>query len=165
MGRVALPVNEITENVKEKIVTAVERNKPRIIKSAAKAIEFEIKKYTSTAIDGYYMFPQGRIYERTGTFDDMKNSVKIEVEGNSIYASIGDDMSSYPGMFGMSLDGDVAWNYMFEQGEHGHGKYNIGYSMPPIQYVQNKIDSGMIQKKVDEIATKEVVKIVEEVKF
>lgn len=133
-------LNEIMADFKKKIEDVIPTIPPKI----ATDLEPEFKKIISTAIDGFYYFPQGKFYKRTGNFNSVKDSVRVYGTSSSLVIYVGEDtMSSYPGMFNQPLDASTAFDYFYMNGEHGHGKWNIGYSYSPDKYVEDQ--SGYIE--------------------
>lgn len=134
-------LNQIMEDFNKKIVTSI----PLITSQIALDLEPKFKEIVSTAIDGFYMNAQPKVYNRTGNFDNMKNSVKVSSTPRSIIIEVGEDtMSDYPGMYNQSLDASTAFDYFYMNGEHGHGKWCIGYSYPPDEYVESQLNSAEI---------------------
>ena len=70
-------------------------------------------------------------------------------------------MDSYAGWFGQTLQSSTAFDYMFMNGQHGHGQWMMRQSLPPYMYVERDIESGfgerlgdIVNKKIDEILRK-----------
>lgn len=65
-------------------------------------------------------------YERTYNFMKILDSTKTRGKGNVLRFSVDSGaMDSYVGWFGQSLQPSTAFDYMFMDGEHGHGKWMI----------------------------------------
>ena len=59
------------------------------------------------------------------------------------------------------LNASIAFDYMFMNGEHGHGKWMMHRSLPPYMYVERDIESGfggrldkIINSRIEEILRK-----------
>ena len=138
-------LNDIMNEYKNKVIQSI----PKMTQQIAIDLEPQFKEIVSTAIDGFYMNAQPKMYDRTGNFDSIKDSVKVSASRNEVTIHVGEEnMSSYPGMFGQALDSSTAFDYFYLNGEHGHGKWNIGYSYPPFQYVEDKLNSIEVQNVI-----------------
>ena len=101
-------------------------------------------------------------YERTYNFMKILDNTKTRGERN-ILSFIVDSgsMDSYPGFYGNSLQPSTAFDFMFMNGEHGHGKWMMHRSLPPYMYVERDIESGfggrldtIINNRIEEILRK-----------
>lgn len=101
-------------------------------------------------------------YERTYNFMKILDNTKTRGERN-ILSFIVDSgsMDSYPGFYGNSLQPSTAFDFMFMNGEHGHGRWMMHRSLPPYMYVERDIESGfggrldkIINNRIEEILRK-----------
>ena len=101
-------------------------------------------------------------YERTYNFMKILDNTKTRGKRN-ILSFIVDSgsMDSYPGFYGNSLQPSTAFDFMFMNGEHGHGKWMMHRSLPPYMYVERDIERGfggrldkIINNKIEEILRK-----------
>ena len=101
-------------------------------------------------------------YERTYNFMKILDNTKTRGKRN-ILSFIVDSgsMDSYPGFYGNSLQPSTAFDFMFMNGEHGHGKWMMHRSLPPYMYVERDIESGfggrldtIINNRIEEILRK-----------
>ena len=81
--------------------------------------------------------------------------------GNTYDASREDGKYSNKKGNHQELNASIAFDYMFMNGEHGHGHWMMHRSIPPYMYVERDIESGfngrldkIINKRVDEILRK-----------
>lgn len=82
-------------------------------------------------------------YERTYNFMRILDSTKTKGKGKVITMSVdSSEMNPYPGWFGNQLQPSTAFDYMFMNGEHGHGKWMMHQSLPLYMYVDRDIMSG-----------------------
>ena len=145
MPSIRSELEAIMNEWKAKVEAAI----PQMCAEIAKELEPEFKRIVSDAIDGFYFYPQGQVYNRTGNFDSAKNSTKVYASGTSIIIHVGEEtMSSYLGAYGKPLDPSTAFDFFYMQGEHGHGWMNIGYSYPPYQYVESQLNSAKIDRLI-----------------
>ena len=64
-------------------------------------------------------------------------------------------MSNYPGWYNKELYASTAFDFMFMNGEHGHGRWQKAISSPsPYLYVDSQIQSGFDGKAYDIINKK-----------
>lgn len=101
-------------------------------------------------------------YERTYNFMKILDSTRTRGKGNILRFSVDSGaMDSYVGWFGQSLQPSTAFDYMFMDGEHGHGKWMMHQSLPPYMYVERDIESGfggrldkIVNNRIDQILRK-----------
>ena len=61
-------------------------------------------------------------------------------------------MDTYPGWLGQPLNIATAFDYMFMNGEHGHGRWMMHQSIPPFEIVDKDFQNGFgghVQKIID----------------
>ena len=101
-------------------------------------------------------------YERTYNFMKVLDNTKTRGKRN-ILSFIVDSgsMNSYSGFYDNSLQPSTAFDFMFMNGEHGHGKWTMHRSLPPYMYVERDIESGfggrldkIINNRIEEILRK-----------
>ena len=101
-------------------------------------------------------------YERTYNFMKVLDNTKTRGKRN-ILSFIVDSgsMNSYSGFYDNSLQPSTAFDFMFMNGEHGHGKWMMHRSLPPYMYVERDIESGfggrldkIINNRIEEILRK-----------
>ena len=99
---------------------------------------------------GDYTSQSKQKYIRTNNFINSAKS-NWSTNGANSHIEIGEGMKDYPGFsWGNSLDADVAWQYNFEEGEHGHGKYLKATTEPsPYETMQNYVDNNFDGKLID----------------
>jgi len=101
-------------------------------------------------------------YERTYNFMKILDSTRTRGKGNVLHFSVDSGaMDSYVGWFDQSLQPSTAFDYMFMDGEHGHGKWMMHQSLPLYMYVERDIESGfgsrldkIINNRIDQILRK-----------
>lgn len=111
-----------------------------IASEVSKELDPRLKEVVNNSINLFYsQRPVGVKYDPTGNLKNITGEIKVE--GYEIYARIhGDEMSAYPGFWGDPLDAGTAYTFMFEGGEHGHGRFYRGGTSPtPLQDVKNNV--------------------------
>lgn len=140
----------------------------------AKAIAPEVNKLfresVGWAIYDWYDSYDPKMYKRTNNFLGIIDTAKTVSSGDILTMSVdASSMHDYPGFeyppyecyVRESLLADYAFDFMFLNGEHGHGRWMMKQSMPPFQCVdQDVFDEfggrvqGIINKKIPEILFK-----------
>ena len=140
-----------------------------------------LKDSVKTSLVDWYDDYTPVTYERTYNLMKIVNGSRASGKGNliSMYVDSG-YMSNYLGWNGgtynntysipnkgkesysnQRLNASIAFDFMFMNGEHGHGKWQKKISTPPYLYVDAEINSGfggkvydIIDKKIEEILRK-----------
>ncbi len=98
-------------------------------------------------------------YERTNNFMRILESTRTSAKGNLITMTVdSDSMNSYPGFFNQSLQPSTAFDFMFMNGEHGHGHWMMHQSTPSYLYVESEIYSGF-KGKVNKVINNTIERI------
>lgn len=105
-------------------------------------------------------------YVRTQNFMNVYNSAYTSANGNILTLQVDSSrMNDYPGFSRLpyptyekqSLQANTAFDYMFVNGEHGHGCWMMHQSIPPFDRVDRDFQSGFggrVQKIIDNRAKK-----------
>lgn len=126
----------------DRIIKELDNISNKVAKEAAPKINKLFKKSVHYAITDFYTSYAPVSYERTYNFNRVTETAKTTVSKNIITLSVDNSlMNDYPGFFGQSLSRDTAFSFMFENGEHGHGRYLMAVSTPPLTQIENDIDS------------------------
>lgn len=95
------------------------------------------------AMTDFYNGYSPTYYKRTNNLMGLANNRQINVSGNSIIMTVSSDsMSDYPGAFKTPLSASTAFNFMYENGEHGHGMWHMATSEPPDMLVEQDLMDG-----------------------
>lgn len=121
-----------------------------------------LKESVRFALIDWYNDYEPDSYKRTYNFMKILDSTKTRGRGNILSFCIDSgSMDSYPGFWGQPLRPSKAFDYMFMNGEHGHGVWMMHQSLPPYVYVERDIESGfggrlddIINKRIDKILRK-----------
>ena len=143
----------------EKQVKNLEKN---IANKVAPNINKLFIRSVERAIQNWYNDYSPRYYIRTGNFMNVVKSAKTRGNGNILRMSVDSGyMDNYHGWYGYSfgntynitprkistfngqkLNSSMAFDFMFVQGEHGHGDLLAHKSIPPYLYVERDIEDG-----------------------
>ncbi len=121
-----------------------------------------LKESVRFSLIDWYNDYDPKSYERTYNFMKILDNTKTKGKGNRLTMTVDSGvMNSYPGFWGQKLQPSTAFDYMFMNGEHGHGRWMMHRSLPPYMYVERDIESGfggqldkIINKKIEEILRK-----------
>ena len=129
-------INKIEKDVNDAMKKALKKSVPELKKV------FEKSVYNSTM--DFYNSAHPKYYKRTYEFQNVMNSTFVLAENDGFYLSVDSgSLNDYPGFSSKNpLNTDTAFDFMFLRGEHGHGIYSIGTTIPPVTLVDNDIASG-----------------------
>lgn len=129
-----------------------------------------LKESVRYSLIDWYNDYEPNMYKRTYNFMKILDSIRTSGKGNILTLSVdssamnpyqGFDEPPYKGYEKQLLNTGTAFDYMFMNGEHGHGHWMMHRSIPPYMYVERDIESGfngrldkIINKRVDEILRK-----------
>lgn len=129
-----------------------------------------LKESVRYSLIDWYNDYEPQTYKRTYNFMKILERTRTSGNGNILTFSIdssamnpyqGFDEAPYKGYERQPLNTGTAFDFMFMNGEHGHGRWMMHQSLPPYMYVERDIESGfggrldrIINKRVDEILRK-----------
>lgn len=151
--------NNLYSDLKKKL----DRIENHIAEEVAPQVNELLKESVRYSLIDWYNDYEPKIYERTYNFMKILDDTRTSGKKNVLTMSIGSSaMNSYSSFFGgKSLEPSTAFNYMFMNGEHGHGRYMMHRSLPPYMYVDRDISTGwdgrlnkIVNKKIEEILRK-----------
>lgn len=98
-------------------------------------------------------------YRRTNNFMNVANSSRTSGYGNTIiFTANSGSIGIYPGWYGKPLSPSAGFDFMFMNGEHGHGFLQKATSTPPYMLVDEAIQTefygeaqSIIEQAVGEI--------------
>lgn len=139
------------------------RIKNHIAEEVAPQVNNLLKESVSYSLIDWYNDYEPKTYERTYNFMKILERTRTIGKGNILTFSIDSSaMTPYQG-FNKSqpLNTGTAFDYMFMNGEHGHGRWMMHRSLPPYMYVDRDISTGwdgrldkIVNKKIEEILRK-----------
>ena len=101
-----------------------------------------------------------KILDRTRT-SGKRNILTLSVDSGAMNSYQGFDEPPYKGYEKQSLQPSAAFDFMFMNGEHGHGHWMMHRSIPPYMYVDRDIMTGwngrldkLINDRIDKILRK-----------
>lgn len=151
--------NNLYSDFKRKL----DRIENHIAEEVAPQVNELLKESVRYSLIDWYNDYEPRAYERTYNFMKILDDTRTSGRKNILTMSIGSSaMNSYPSFFGgNSLQPSTAFDFMFMNGEHGHGRYMMHRSLPPYMYVDRDISTGwngrldkIVNNKIEEILRK-----------
>lgn len=139
----------------------------KVESNLAQAVAPEINELFKQAVYGslikWYSDSSPDMYKRTYNFYSVYRTATTTGKGKTLIMQADSSlMNDYPG-FKSPLDADVGFDYMFMNGEHGHGRWQKAITSPPFDYVKKEIENGfggqaqeIINRKVKELLMKGV---------
>lgn len=98
------------------------------------------------ALADYYGSYDPKYYRRTNNFMSVTTTTKSVGSGNSVTFTVdSSSMSDYPSMLGNwyeDLYAASGFDFMYMNGEHGHGRFLKATSIPPDFLVAEDVESG-----------------------
>ena len=150
---------------KGKLTDFILKDVKQVEKQLAKEVTPEINKlFKESVYDSliqWYSEYSPNIYQRTNNFMNVYKSVNTSCRGNILTMRVdssfmndylGFDIPPYPTYERQTLSADTAFDYMFMNGEHGHGRWMIYQSIPPFDRVDRDFRTGFggrVQKIID----------------
>ena len=140
----------------------LDRIENHLAEEVAPQVNELLKESVGFSLVDWYNDYTPQSYKRTYNFMKILDNTKTRGERN-ILSFIVDSgsMDSYSGFYGNSLQPSTAFDFMFMNGEHGHGKWMMHRSLPPYMYVERDIESGfggrldkIINNRIEEILRK-----------
>lgn len=137
--------------------------KTHIAEEIAPQINKLLRESVSYSLIDWYNDYEPKKYKRTYNFMNTLNNTWTKGKGNLLTMIVDSgSMNAYPSFSGgKSVEPSKAFDFMFINGEHGHGRYMMHRSLPPYMYVDRDISTGwdgraskIINKKMDEILRK-----------
>lgn len=151
--------NNLYSDLKKKL----DRIENHIAEEVTPQVNELLKESVRYSLIDWYNDYEPKTYERTYNFMQILDDTRTSGKKNVLTMSIGSSaMNSYPSFFGgKSLQPSTAFDFMFMNGEHGHGRYMMHRSLPPYMYVDRDISTGwdgrldkIVNKKIEEILRK-----------
>ena len=140
------------------ILGDVKKAEKQLAKEVAPEINNLFKESVYNSLIEWYRDYKPQSYERTNNFLNVYQSAKTTVNGNILNLQANCFlMDTYSGWFGQPLNIATAFDYMFMNGEHGHGRWMMHQSTPPFEIVDRDFQTGFngcVQKIINERAKK-----------
>ena len=135
------------------LIKKLNRIKNHLAEEIASDVNELLKESVRLALIDWYNDYDPKMYKRTYNFMKILDNTKTSGKGNLITMFVDSgSMDSYMGFWGQSLQPSTAFNFMFMNGEHGHGRWMMHQSLPPYIYIDADISDGFggrINKVID----------------
>lgn len=140
------------------VLKDVKQKEQQLTRMAAPEIHKLFKESVYDSLIDWYSDYTPFYYSRTNNFMNIFQSAKTMVSGNLLIMQVDSSlMMDYAGWFGQMLDASAAFDFMFMNGEHGHGRWMMHQSIPPFHIISKDFESGFegrVQKIIDDKAKK-----------
>lgn len=158
------------------IMADVKKKEKQLAKKVAPEINQLFKESVHNSLIDWYSDYSPMTYERTNNFMKILDSTRTRCKGNILHFSVDSGaMDNYIGWAGygwgntydatredgkysnkkgnhQKLNASLAFDYMFMNGEHGHGRWMMHQSTPPFEIIDRDFQSGFgghVQKIID----------------
>ena len=140
------------------ILKDVKTAEKQLAKEVTPEINELFKDSVAKSLLAWYSDYTPRDYIRTNNFMDVYRTANTTVNNNVLTMTVDHSMMfDYPGWGKTSLSSDTAFDFMFMNGEHGHGHWMMYQSTPPFEVIDRDFQSGFggrVQKIIDNKARK-----------
>ena len=140
---------------KGKLTDFILKDVKQVEKQLAKEVAPEINKlFKESVYDSliqWYSEYSPNIYQRTNNFMNVYKSANTLCRGNILTMMVdssfmndylGFDIPPYPSYERQTLYANTAFDFMFMNGEHGHGRWMMHQSIPPFDRVDKDFRNG-----------------------
>ena len=140
---------------KGKLTDFILKDVKQVEKQLAKEVAPEINKlFKESVYDSliqWYSEYSPNIYQRTNNFMNVYKSANTLCRGNILTMRVdsslmndylGFDIPPYPSYERQTLYANTAFDFMFMNGEHGHGRWMMHQSIPPFDRVDKDFRNG-----------------------
>ena len=140
---------------KGKVTDFILKDGKQVEKQLAKEVAPEINKlFKESVYDSliqWYSEYSPNIYQRTNNFMNVYKSANTLCRGNILTMRVdsslmndylGFDIPPYPSYERQTLYANTAFDFMFLNGEHGHGRWMMHQSIPPFDRVDKDFRNG-----------------------
>ena len=148
------------------IMTDVKKKEKQLAKEVAPEINQLFKESVYDSLIDWYSDYMPMEYVRTQNFMNVYNSAYTSANGTILTLQVdssrmndypGFDRPPYPTYERQSLKAKTAFDFIFMNGEHGHGRWMMHQSISPFDRVDRDFRSGFggrVQKIIDKRAKK-----------
>lgn len=155
--------NSLLADIEKKL----DKIKNHIAEEVAPEVNKLFKESVSWSLIDWYNDYDPKMYQRTNNFMKVITSARTSGKGNILTMTVdSDSMSSYSGFDIPPYEGykreplsaDAAFDFMFMNGEHGHGRWMMHRSLPPYMYVDRDVFTGW-DGRLDKIVNNKIEQI------
>ncbi|MBQ4523313.1 MAG: hypothetical protein IJA10_10240 [Lachnospiraceae bacterium] len=133
----------MAKNDLDDLIKKLDRIENHLGEEIAPAVNKLLKESVVRSLVDWYNDYDPKYYKRTNNFMNVIANTRASGKKNIIVMTVDSGcMDLYPGFFGQSLQPSTAFDYMFMNGEHGHGYWMMHQSIPPYMYVEDDIYDG-----------------------
>lgn len=149
----------MAKNGLDDLIKKLDRIENHLAEEIAPDVNELLKESVRFSLIDWYNDYDPQDYQRTHNFMNILNSTRTSGKGNLItmYVDSG-SIGNYPGFWGQKLQPSTAFDFMFIDGEHGHGKWMMYQSLPPYMYVDTDISDGF-GGRINKIINNKIEKI------
>lgn len=133
------------------ILPEIEKKEKELPKLIAPKINELLKESTQYGLLDWYNSYEPRMYNRTNNLLGVYSTAETTVNGNKITMKVdsssmhdypGFEIPPYEGYLQEPLDAATGFDFMFMNGEHGHGRWNMATTLSPYMYVDRDVADG-----------------------
>ena len=141
----------MNSNELDDLIKKLDRIENHLAEEVAPDVNKLLQESVRFSLVDWYNDYDPAMYERTYNFMNILHRTRTSGRGNIITMSIDSgDMDSYKGFDippystykKQTLQPSTAFDFMFMNGEHGHGRWMMHRSIPPYIYVDADIQDG-----------------------
>ena len=133
----------MAKNDLNSLIQKLDRIENHLGEEIAPSVNRLLKESVSRSLVDWYNDYEPKEYKRTYNLMNILTNTRTRGKGKKIIMSIDSgSMSTYPGFLGQPLQPSTAFDFMFMNGEHGHGRCMMHQSIPPYMFVDNDIYDG-----------------------
>ena len=149
------------------LIKKAEKINKQLPKEVAPEINKLFKESVYDSLIQWYSEYSPNMYQRTNNFMNVYKSANTSCHGNILTMRVdssfmndylGFDIPPYSTYEKQTLYADTAFDFMFMNGEHGHGRWMMHQSTPPYELIDRDFQSGfggrvqeIINKKAKEL--------------
>lgn len=154
-------------NLSSMILGDVKKAEKKLTKEVAPEINELFKDSVRFSLLEWYENYDPKIYRRTSNFLSVYQTARTTSHNNILTMTVdsslmndypGFDIPPYEGYEKQVLYANAAFDFMFMEGEHGHGRWMVRRSIPPFWVVDSDIQDGF-NGRAQEIINKKAKKI------
>lgn len=133
------------------ILKDVKQAEKQLAKEVTPEINKLFKESVYNSLIEWYNDYSPNMYQRTNNFMSVYKSATTSCHGNILTMRVdssfmndyqGFDIPPYPSYEKQTLYANTAFDFMFMNGEHGHGRWMMHQSVPPFDKVDRDFRSG-----------------------
>lgn len=145
------------------VLKDIKQAEKQLAKEVAPEINKLFKESVGYALIDWYNSYDPKMYKRTNNFMTVAQTAKTIRSGNYLAMTVDSSlMNDYEGFAikpystyeKQTLYADTAFDFFFNQGKHGHGRWMMKQSTPPFWYIDRDIQDGFGGRAQKEINKK-----------